>query len=120
MRGEIAHARYTNVSCLMNRISWHQIPLVNALVRKAKIEIDVTCLEVEAMNDGGMGSLRFSTSTETSRFGESVAEATFKDTDGISVSAALFLDQDGQLFELDVFKADFSKLQKWPSESEID
>jgi len=102
----------------MNKISWHQIPLVSALVQKAGVEIEVQSLGVEALNDGGMGSLRFSTSTEGSRFGESVAEVSFVDSDNVPVSAALFLDQNGQLFELDIFKSDFSKLQKWPSESE--
>lgn len=102
----------------MNRISWHQIPLINALVQKAGIEIDVQSLEVEAMDDGGMGSLRFSTSAEKSKFGESVAEVNFKDSDNVPVSAALFLDENGRLFELDIFKSDFSKLKKWPNESQ--
>ena len=102
----------------MNRISRHQIPLINALVQKAGIEIDLQSLEVEEMDDGGMGGLRFSTSKEASKFGESVAEVSFKDTDSVSVSAALFPDQYGQLFELDIFKADFSKLQKWPNKIE--
>ena len=42
-----------------------------------------------------MGSLRFSTASNSSHFGENIAEATFKDIDGIEVSAALYLDQDG-------------------------
>ncbi|MEM1251965.1 MAG: hypothetical protein AAGI69_05995 [Cyanobacteria bacterium P01_H01_bin.21] len=32
---------------------------------------------------------------------------------------ALILDQDGKLFELDVFKSDFSPLLRWPTQEEL-
>ncbi|MFK4505936.1 hypothetical protein LPJ38_32325 [Bradyrhizobium daqingense] len=66
---------------------------------------------VEQMNDGGMGSLRF-VGGEDRRFGRCVGEAEFDDADGVLVSVALNVDQRGELFELDFWKADFSPLQR--------
>jgi hypothetical protein len=66
---------------------------------------------VEEMNDGGMGSLRFVGSADR-RLGECVGEAEFDDADGVVVSVALNVDQRGELFELDVWKVDFSPLQR--------
>lgn len=66
------------------------------------------------MNDGGMGSLLFVRSKPDRRLGEVVAEFQFKDEDNIPVLASLNLDEDGELFELDLFKADFSPLKRLP------
>jgi len=72
------------------------------------------------MPDGGMGSLRI-TSNETAeqRFRESAAECCFKDIDGVPVIASLNLDQHSQPFEVDVWKIDYSELQRWPQLDEI-
>jgi hypothetical protein len=66
---------------------------------------------VEEMNDGGMGSLRF-VGTQDRRLGSRVGSAEFNDADGILVSVALNLDQHEELFELDIWKVDFSPLQR--------
>jgi hypothetical protein len=69
------------------------------------------------MNDGEMGSLRIcedETPSAGRQFGSKVSEINFVDSDGIPVTAALLLDDDGKLFELDVFKADFSPLLAIP------
>ncbi len=47
-------------------------------------------------------------------FGTAVSEAKFKDADGIDVIATLYLDQEDQPFELNVWKTDFSPLLKIP------
>lgn len=99
----------------MRQIEAAQIPLVAALFVKARIELDAALLEVVNLDDGGMGSLRFSTAVDASRFGGNVAEIEFQDSDGVHVSAALYVDQYGNPFELDMFKADFSRLNKWPT-----
>lgn len=99
----------------MRQIEAAQIPLVAALFVKAGIQLDVASLEVVNLDDGGMGSVRFSTAVDASRFGDNVAEITFNDTDGVHVSVALYIDQYGNPFELDVFKADFSRLNAWPT-----
>ncbi len=75
---------------------------------------------VEAMNDGGMGSLRFvRLSSDKPRFKRQIREATFADSNGVSVSMTINLDQDDCLFELDIFKADFSPLKRFPALGDI-
>lgn len=73
---------------------------------------------VQDMRDGGMGSLRFSGS-EQRRYGSTLAEAEFKDADGTPVSVALMLDEAGDLFELDIWKVDFSPLVRIPPAEQI-
>ena len=74
-------------------------------------------LEAELMDDAGMGSLYLphpTKSREQRRFGRQVAHTEFTDEDGIVVSASLNVDQDGDLFELDVWKTDFSPVSDLP------
>ena len=75
---------------------------------------------VEDMKDGGMGSVRFEDSyNRERRLGKKIAEAEFRDQDGIPVSAVLNLDDKGQLFELDMWKVDFSALKRYPRPEEL-
>ena len=66
---------------------------------------------VVPMDDGGMGSLRFD---QTDPMGEEIAVTTFIDADGVPVSVSLNVTSRGRLYELDVFKADFSPLIRFP------
>ncbi len=68
---------------------------------------------VEDMNDGGMGSLKFH-NTEHKVYGRDIGGIDWIDTDGTPVFIDLLLDSEGDLFELDSFKGDFSKLIKFP------
>jgi hypothetical protein len=62
-----------------------------------------------------MCSLRFrSTDNQRRRLGKKIAEAEFTDEDGTLVSAAVNLDENGELFELDIWKVDFSPLKRYP------
>lgn len=76
---------------------------------------------VRDMTDGGMGSIRFlfPDSREPARLGKTVAEAEYMDSDGVSVQIAVNLDQEGELFELDFWKVDFSALRAYPDPSQI-
>jgi hypothetical protein len=75
---------------------------------------------VEDMKDGEMGSLRFVYADHrVRRFGKKIAEAQFTDEDGVPVSAALNLDDAGELLELDIWKADFSPLKRYPRPEEV-
>ena len=73
---------------------------------------------VEEMNDGGMGSLLFAGAADR-RFGRCIGEAEFDDADGVLVSVALHLDQRDELFELDLWKVDFSPLQRIPAIGDV-
>jgi hypothetical protein len=67
-------------------------------------------LDVQEMPDGGMGSLYFPRPGEDSharRFGRRIAELQFNDADGIPIVASLNVDQDGDLYELDIWRVDF-------------
>jgi hypothetical protein len=68
-----------------------------------------------------MGSLKFYNGLQRSAlaYGRQVAEAAFQDTDGIPVSLTLSVDKGGELFELDVFKADGSPLIHYPDPAEL-
>jgi len=76
-------------------------------------------LRVSEMDDGGMGSLRLiprGPSKADRIFGKKAAEHQFTDSDGVEVLATLTVDQNGQPFELDVWKSDFSPLIRIPEE----
>lgn len=97
-----------------------EIGLVEALLADhpdhALSREQLRALDVEEMNDGGMGSLRFLSSRPT-HMAQQLSEVTFHDTDGVWVSATLNLDPEGLLFELDIFKGDFSPLIEIPDRS---
>ncbi len=72
---------------------------------------------VQTMDDGGMGSLLLFlgvTPTDDRHFGKEIAEFSFEDTDGILVSVALNIDNFGNLFELDVWKVNYSPTLAFP------
>lgn len=65
------------------------------------------------MLDGGMGSVLFA-GDESRSLGVLLAEAEYVDADGILVSIVVNADQLGRLFEVDVWKVDFSGLKQYP------
>jgi len=70
-------------------------------------------LDVQEMPDGTMGSLYFpwpGKDAQTRRFGRRIAELQFDDADGVLVIASLNVDEDGDLYELDVWKTDFTRV----------
>jgi hypothetical protein len=76
---------------------------------------------VQDMQDGGMQSIRFfNPSSEKRIFAKEIAEGLFHDADGIPVSVALNSDQFGDLFELDVWKVNFSPLIRYPAIKDVE
>lgn len=71
------------------------------------------------MADGGMGSLylfkEFSNNDQRA-FSKQVSECLFTDKDGVTVIASLNIDNNGDLYELDLWKTDFSPLIKLPEQ----
>lgn len=77
-------------------------------------------LLVRSMEDGGMGSFRILPSgveDEDRLYGQTVSEYEFVDDDGIKVLVSLNVDQAGELFEVDIWKTDFSPLKHSFSQS---
>jgi hypothetical protein len=67
------------------------------------------------MNDGGMGSLEFLNKDRVGRkYGEAIAHIQLLDIDGIPLLITVDLDNDGDIFELDVWKGDSSPLKQFP------
>ncbi|WP_425478678.1 DUF6984 family protein [Luteimonas marina] len=103
----------------MRHLLEHERPVVAYLFELAGMPVDLDALIVRPMSDGGMGSLAIVPFDSSRRFGSSPAECHFYDLDGIPVSAALNLDQDGKPFEIDVWRVDFEPTVGWPSHTEL-
>src|SRR5580698_9006771 len=73
---------------------------------------------VTDMADGGMGSLRF-VGNRSNKMGKVLCEAETIDSDNVPLEISTNLDEDGRLFELDIWKVDFSSLQTYPSPSTL-
>ena len=83
---------------------------------ETEFEEQLASMKVQTMADGGMGSIRFYNGRDRSPldYGGQIAEAAFQDANGVPVSITLSVDTIGDLFEMDVFKADFSPLIRYP------
>lgn len=73
---------------------------------------------VVGMRDGGMGSIRFLKGDRRRRY-RSIAEAEYVDDDGVLVNIELNVDEKDELFELDVWKVDFSPLCRYPNPEDL-
>src|SRR5437868_5627437 len=74
-------------------------------------------LRASEMDDGGMGSLMLFPKTTIERpssMGGEIVEAEGADADGVPLIISINTDKDGKLYELDVWKVDFSKLIRLP------
>jgi hypothetical protein len=69
---------------------------------------------VTEMDDGGMGSLSFVSARPNRSLGKNLGVCSFPDTDGVLVEAALLLDREGDLFQLDLWKVNFAPLIRIP------
>jgi hypothetical protein len=94
--------------------------LLELLVKKSSIAMPENWkngLLVCPMDDGEMGSLYLFTHgkvIEDRVLGEQISDFQFTDLDGVEVIASLNVDNNGNLFELDIWKTDFGKLLKYP------
>jgi hypothetical protein len=98
-----------------------EIALLAAILKDHYLAASLSTLDrVRDLSDGGMGSIEFLGMTSSARrHARCVAEADYMDADGIPVSIAVNVDQDGRLFELDIWKVDFGKLRSYPSPKTI-
>lgn len=97
-----------------------ELRLLKTLVQKTSNLIPPSWEEnllVKPMKDGGMGSLYLypeGAIKEDRIFGKQVSEFQFTDEDGVEVIASLNLDNNGDLFELDLWKTNFDVLVRLP------
>lgn len=99
----------------------HEMKLLELLISKATgLNLPSTWKEsllVRSMDDGRMGSFRLlphGVADENRLYGKMIAEHEFVDADGVTVIASLNTDTSGKLFEVDVWKTDFSPLIEMP------
>lgn len=96
--------------------------LLNELISRSHIVLPSnwrTTLLASDLDDGGMGSLSLYPQEivcQTRSLGSLVSDCQFRDIDGVSVIASLYLDKEGLLYELDMWKTDFSPLKVIPTE----
>lgn len=108
----------------MRELNLQEEKLLEELISRSNIKIPSNWkndLLVSPLHDGKMGSLTLfphNTLNKERHFGVQVSECQFKDIDGVPVIASLYLDKDNELFELDIWKVDFSKLEMIPSHFE--
>ena len=72
-------------------------------------------LLVSELTDNGMGSLSLyppGIADKERKFGTQASDCQFKDMDGVTVIASLYLDREGNMYELDVWRTDFSPLKE--------
>ncbi len=96
----------------------HKLMLCLLKESQISLNIDINSLKVMEMNDGGMGSLYFVSDKKLRNerlFGGTIAEKVFYDTDGVMLSITLNVDKEGILYELDIWKVDFSPLNEIPN-----
>lgn len=85
--------------------------------------IDLTNAEIDSalvidLNDGNMGSIRFIYDTD-STYQAQIASAEYADSDGAIVSIAINTNTQGNLYEIDFWKTDFSALLKYPTPEKL-
>ncbi len=99
--------------------------LLEFLINKSSINVPNNWKEkliVKPMDDGSMGSLYLSLSVDIDikrLFGKQVSECHFIDRDGVDVIASLNVDENENLFELDIWKIDYSPLIEIPEQFDI-
>lgn len=106
----------------LRKITNQEKVLLSYLITSANYQIENNWEEkirVKPLDDGNMGSLELMLNNdfEDDRvFGEQIAECYFFDTDDTKVIVSLNVDDNGNLYELDMWKTDFSPLIKVPSD----
>ncbi|KUG08840.1 DUF6984 family protein [Solirubrum puertoriconensis] len=91
------------------------IYLLRSAPQSARLLGELHTAEVVELNTSGIGTLRFLNHMPNRHLGERIASTQFLDEDGVQVFAALYLDQHGELYELDCWKADDTPVVRIPA-----
>lgn len=116
--------QFTKLICFLEIIrkpTEDEIRILDYLIKKSNLNLSIdwkSDLKVKSMDDGGMGSLYLYLTVniiEKSLFSHTASTYEFDDLDGIKVFASLNVNDHDDIFELDIWKTDFSPLIKMPS-----
>ena len=73
---------------------------------------------VEDLSDGGMGSVRvIRDNSYLKRKAMPYAQAMYIDEDSVLISVQINSDSFGRLYEIDIWKTDFSSVKRYPNEN---
>src|ERR1700742_1746579 len=76
---------------------------------------NLSTYRVNEMDDGGMGSLKVEFPVKKTRLYDGyISDIYLRDIDDIPLVITIHVDKEGDLYELDVWKADFSSLKLFP------
>jgi len=114
MLGELLPLNKLKMERDLNKKEYELLKYLLDSVKNNKFIIDN--LKVIDMEDGGMGSLYIvSLENRESRIMEkSIVEKQFYDVDGVPISVSVNIDTNEELFELDIWKADFNPVINYP------
>lgn len=103
----------------LRKLTEKEQSLLSLLIKKANTNISINwdTILVRPMMDGNMGSLYLfpnGIKDDNRLFGQQVSDFQFLDVDNVEVIASLNLDKNGNLFELDIWKTDFTALISYP------
>ena len=73
-------------------------------------------LWITELPDGNMGSIRF-VSLLNERKASCLEQAEFRDVEGSNINVAINADQSGALFEIDIWKYDFTPVIEFPGKN---
>jgi hypothetical protein len=76
----------------------------------------VKSLRVTELTDSNMGSIRF-VSLLNERRASCLDRAEFRDVEGSNINVAINADQTGELYEIDIWKYDFTPVIKFPGKN---
>jgi len=119
---QTVHTNFLKTMENKRKLTQKEYTLLKHLIDKSSLELPndwVDDLLVSPMNDSGMGSLYLIPSTVENKervFGKQISELHFKDKDNVMVIASLNVDANGKLYELDIWKTDYSKLIEIPTD----
>ncbi len=107
----------------LTRSEWELLNYLVASAKNPSLQSELNeGLVVMRLSDGRMGSLRLiprGVDSRLQQFGRQLLHADCHDIDGVPVSITVNLDKNGHLYELDIWKVDFSDLVRFPSKTHI-
>ena len=101
----------------MRKLRTEERNLVQLLLDQSEYSFEIEDIDVIDMKDGNMGSITFLSEDllDDRCMAKTIAEMSFKDEDSTLISVSLNIDCKGYLFELDIWKVDFTEVKKYPS-----
>ena len=96
----------------MREITELELQLIRLLLEKAGKQVRIPKM-VRPLKDEEMGSISFDLKGLQERNSQ-IISGSFLDSDGVLVDFELTADKNNELYELDIWKVDFSRLLRYP------